>query len=174
MGEIVFKPEVYACTHKEGVKRVAAWLGGTKKMAIVMAERVVVASTETPDAVAWSSRGESILVEVKVSRADFHADKNKVFRRDEEMGVGTQRYFAAPAGMLEAADMPPGWGLLAIHPYQVREVVKPELKVANRVAEVQMLVSAMRRLELAATVFVYHEEAHAITQPAPAGVKDSA
>ena len=149
--------DVYACTHKEGVKRVAAWLGGTRKMAIVMAERVCAASTETPDAIAWSSRGESILVEVKVSRSDFHADKNKIFRRDEEQGVGTQRYFAAPAGMLTAEDMPPGWGLLAIHPYQVREIVKPEFKTANRLAEVQMLVSAMRRLELAATVFVYHD-----------------
>lgn len=163
---ILLKPETYSCTHKEAVKRIAAWLGGTKRMAVVMAERVVAASTETPDAVAWSGRGESILVEVKVSRSDFHADKNKIFRRDEELGVGTQRYFAAPAGVLAAEDMPPGWGLLAIHQYQVREVVKPEIKPANRVAEVQMLVSAIRRLELAATVFVYHDEA--ATQRSPA------
>lgn len=158
MGEIVLKLDPYTCTHKEGVKRVAAWLGGTRKMSVVMAERVVAASTETPDAIAWSGRGESILVEVKVSRSDFHADKNKIFRRDEELGVGTHRYFAAPAGMLTPEDMPPGWGLLAIHQYQVREVVKPEIKIANRLAEVTMLVSAIRRLELASTVFVYHEK----------------
>jgi hypothetical protein len=156
---LLIKPDGYACSHKEGVKRIAAWLGGTKKMGVVMAERVCTASTETPDAVAWSGRGESILVEVKVSRSDFLADKNKIFRRDEDLGVGTWRYFAAPAGILKPEDMPPGWGLLDILQYQVRETVIPEAKTANRVAEVQMLVSAIRRLELAATVFVYHESA---------------
>jgi hypothetical protein len=148
--------EPYICTHKEGVKRVAAWLSGTKRMAVVMAERVVTACSETPDAIAWSSRGESILVEVKVSRADFHADKTKIFRRDEDFGVGTLRYFAAPAGVLKPEDMPEGWGLLAIHQYQVRELLAPATKTANRVNEVAMLVSAIRRLELAATVFVRH------------------
>ncbi|WP_431276212.1 hypothetical protein ACQ858_08155 [Variovorax ureilyticus] len=162
-------PESYSCTHKEAVKRISAWLNNTKGMAIVMAELVVTASTETPDAIGWSGRGESILVECKVSRSDFHADKNKVFRRDEDLGVGTQRYFAAPAGMLSADDMPPGWGLLAIHQYQVREVVRPEIKTANRVAEVQMLVSAMRRLELAATVFVRHENESTSAQAAEGG-----
>jgi len=146
--------ESYTCTHKEGVKRVAAWLSGTKRMAVVMAERVVTACTETPDAIAWSGRGESILVEVKVSRSNFHADKAKIFRRDEDYGVGTFRYFAAPAGILKPEDLPEGWGLLAIHQYQIRELVAPAVKSANRVNEVAMLVSAIRRLELAATVFV--------------------
>lgn len=157
MSEVRTPIDAYTCTHREGVKRIAAWLGGTRRMSVVFAERVVTASTETPDAIAWNSSGESILVEVKVSRADFHADKNKVFRRDEDIGVGTQRYFAAPKGMLAPEDMPPGWGLLAIDRYQIREVVKPELKTANRVAEVTMLVSAIRRLELSATVFVRQE-----------------
>jgi hypothetical protein len=149
--------EPYTCTHKEGVRRIAAWLGGTKRMAVVMAERVTTACSETPDAIAWGSRGESILVEVKVSRADFHADKAKSFRRYEEDGVGVHRYFAAPAGVLKPEDMPEGWGLLAIHQYQIRELVAPAAKPANRVNEVAMLVSAIRRLELAATVFVRHE-----------------
>lgn len=149
--------ETYTCTHKEGVKRIAAWLTGTKRMAVVMAERVVTACTETPDAIAWSGRGESIMVEVKVSRADFHADKAKIFRREESNGVGTLRYFASPVGVLKPEDMPEGWGLLAIHQYQVRELVTPAVKPANRVNEVAMLVSAIRRLELAATVFVRHE-----------------
>ena len=150
--------DAYTCTHKEGVKRIAAWLTGRKRMAVVMAERVVTAVSETPDVIAWSGRGESILVEVKVSRADFHADKAKIFRREEDYGVGTQRYFAAPAGVLKPEDMPEGWGLLAIHQYQVRELVAPTIKTANRVNEVAMLVSAIRRLELSATVFVRHEE----------------
>lgn len=150
--------EAFTCTHKVGVKRIAAWLTGTKRMAVVMAERVVTSQTETPDAIAWSTRGESILVEVKVSRSDFLADRHKSFRRYEELGVGQLRYFAAPRGLLKSEDMPEGWGLLDIHQYQVREVVKPALKPANRTAEVCMLVSAIRRLELAATVFVRHED----------------
>ncbi len=149
--------EQFTCTHKEGVKRVAAWLRNTKRMAVVMSERVVTASTETPDAIGWYSHGGSILVEVKVSRADFLADRAKIFRREEEQGVGQLRYFAAPAGVLKPEDMPDGWGLLVIHLHQVRELIAPAVKAANRVNEVAMLVSAMRRLELAATVFVRHE-----------------
>lgn len=148
----------FTCTHKLGVKRIAAWLSGTKRMAVVMAERVCTATTETPDAVAWGSRGESILVEVKVSRSDFLADKSKSFRRYEEQGVGVHRYFAAPAGLLKPEDMPEGWGLLAIHQYQMRELLAPLAKPTNRVAEVCMLVSAIRRLELSSTVFVRHED----------------
>jgi hypothetical protein len=47
----------------------------------------------------------------------------------------------------------------------VRELVAPTPKAANRVNEVAMLVSAIRRLELAGTVFVRHEEAAPPTEP---------
>ena len=147
----------FACTHKEACNRAARWLQNTMGCAVVMTERTTRVQ-ETPDAVGWKSDGTSILVECKVSRGDFHADKAKVFRRIEEQGVGLHRYYAAPRGVLAPEDMPDGWGLLEITASQVRVRKQPDSKPANKDAEVSMLVSAIRRLELAATVFVRHEE----------------
>jgi len=147
----------FECTHKEACARAARWLQNTIGCAVVMTERTTRVS-ETPDAVGWKSDGDSILVECKVSRSDFHADKTKIFRRVEEQGVGRFRYYAAPKGILELEDMPEGWGLLEITEHQVRVRKIAAGKSANKNAEVSMLVSAIRRLELAATVFVRHEE----------------
>ena len=147
----------FECSHKEACNRVARWLQNTMGCAVVMTERTT-SVQETPDAVGWKSDGTSILVECKVSRSDFHADKSKVFRRVDEQGVGLHRYYAAPRGILMPEDMPDGWGLLEITDRQVRVRKLPEEKPANKTAEVSMLVSAIRRLELAATVFVRHED----------------
>ena len=147
----------YECTHKEACNRIARWLQGTAGCAVVMTERVTRVS-ETPDAIGWKSDGTSILVECKVSRSDFHADKAKSFRRYEDSGVGLLRYYAAPRGILTPEDMPEGWGLLELSEHLVRVKKHPDAKQANKAAEVSMLVSAIRRLELAATVFVRHEE----------------
>lgn len=147
-------------THRAAVRRVVNHLRVTRGCPVVMAERVTMATSEQPDAIGWKgSSGASVLVEVKVSRADFHADKDKSFRRVEEQGVGDFRYFAAPHGILTPEDMPAGWGLLEIHENHVRERKSAERKFANKQAEVGMLVSAIRRLELSATMFVQHESA---------------
>lgn len=147
----------FECTHKEACNRAARWLQNTIGCAVVMTERTT-REQEIPDAIGWKSDGTSILVECKVSRSDFHADKAKTFRRIEEQGVGLRRYYAAPRGVLAPEDVPDGWGLLEITERLVRVRKEPESKAANKDAEVSMLVSAIRRLELAATVFVRHEE----------------
>lgn len=148
---------IFECTHKEACNRVARWLQNTAGCAVVMTERTT-RVPETPDAIGWKGDGTSILVECKVSRSDFHADKAKIFRRIEDQGVGRHRYYAAPKGILTPEDMPDGWGLLEITDHHVRVRKPPTDKPANKTAEVSMLVSAIRRLELAATVFVRHEE----------------
>ena len=150
--------EINQMTHKQAVKRMVLWLKNSQRCAVVICERSVVYVTEQPDVIGWHSNGETILIEVKVSRADFQADKQKSFRRFEDMGVGDLRYFAAPKGVLLPEDMPDGWGLLEIRDYQVRQRAEPIRKNANKAAEVCMLVSSIRRLEIAATVFVRHEE----------------
>lgn len=148
----------FECTHKQAVKRVAAWLLNTKRYPVVMAERVCVNVNEQPDVIGWRGNGHSILVECKVSRSDFHADKDKAFRKFEEFGVGELRYYAAPRGVLTADDLPNGWGLLEIHEHRIMERIQPAPKAAQKQAEIAMLVAAMRRLEMAATVFVRHDE----------------
>ena len=145
-------------THKNAVKRMVLWLRNSRGCAVVMAERSSTYVIEKPDVIGWKSNSASILIECKVSRSDFLADKLKSFRRMEEMGLGDFRYFAAPKGMLTPEDMPEGWGLLEIGEHQVRERLPAQPKTANKTAEVSMLVSCIRRLEISATVFVRHDD----------------
>lgn len=52
----------------------------------------------------------SVLIEVKVSRSDFLADKKKPERQSG--GVGTYRFYLTPPNLIDVADLPAGWGLL--------------------------------------------------------------
>lgn len=149
--------EQVGMTHKECVRRATQWLRASQNCAVVIAERRVVSVTEQPDVLGWHGAGQSVLVECKVSRADFLADRNKLFRRYEDSGVGEQRYFALPKGILALDDLPEGWGWLEIHPHCIRIRRQPTAKTANKAAETAILVSCIRRLEMAATVFVRPE-----------------
>jgi len=142
-------------THKKLVRRMATWLKNTKRMTVVMSE-LATRNSETPDVIGWISGAASTLIECKVSRADFLADKKKLFRRYEERGMGDKRYIAAPKGLLRAEEMPDGWGLLEVDHY-VRESKIPELKEASKRNECVMLMSALRRLEISTAVYVVHE-----------------
>lgn len=146
-------------THKRLVRRMAQWMKGTKRMSVVFAELATRVS-ETPDVIGWQSdemTAPSILVECKVSRADFLADGKKWFRRYASMGMGDLRYVAAPAGLLHADEMPEGWGLLEVDRY-VRVTKEAEKMPACKGRECVMLVSALRRLEIATAVYVVANE----------------
>lgn len=145
-------------THKELVKRAQAWLANNQRCTIVLAE-LATRNTETPDAIGFhSSGGASILIECKATRADFLADKNKIFRREQERGMGDHRYFLVPAKLIKPDELPDAWGLLELHEKQVRVAREATYADANKNAEVVMLVSVLRRLELSTAVFVRHEE----------------
>lgn len=68
---------------------------------------------EQPDALGFRS-GVSILIEVKVSRADFLADAKKLFRSDPSKGMGDWRFYMCPEGIIKECDLPEGWGLLYV------------------------------------------------------------
>ncbi|MCQ9618376.1 adenylosuccinate synthase [Paenalcaligenes niemegkensis] len=71
---------------------------------------------EVPDAIGFRTSAPhagSVLVEVKTSRSDFLADKNKPHRQSG--GVGDWRYYMAPEGVLSITDMPDKWGLLEVN-----------------------------------------------------------
>ena len=79
----------------------------------VVLTELVTSIAETPDAIGWFCGGRySILVEAKVSRSDFLADRRKRFRKRPELGVGQWRYYLAPVGMLSVDELPEKWGLL--------------------------------------------------------------
>lgn len=149
-------PSGYAPSHRELVRRAGAWLRNRKNCGVVM-EELATQNNETPDALGFYGAGGSILIECKTSRADYLADKIKIFRRCEEIGMGDARYFATPKGLLKPDELPEGWGLLEIGEHQIREVKEATHKPANKRAEVKMLMSAIRRLELSTAVFVREE-----------------
>ena len=151
--------DVTTWTHTALVKRARAWLTNNQRCTVVMAELATTYNMETPDAIGfYASGGASILVECKTSRADFLADKNKVFRREEERAMGDRRYFMVPAKLVKPEEVPDSWGLLEMHDKQVRETKEAPFTAANKNAEIIMLVSALRRLELSTAVFVRHED----------------
>lgn len=74
-------------------------------------------SGEVPDAIGFRAAGYkdgSVVVEVKVSRADYLADRKKPHRQPGE-GMGNWRYFMCPEGMIQAHELPQGWGLLWVN-----------------------------------------------------------
>jgi hypothetical protein len=144
-------------THKALVRRMASWLKFTKLNTVVIAE-LATRNSETPDVIAWRDGAKSILIECKISRADFRADGGKWFRRHEEDGMGDLRYVAAPIGLLCADEMPERWGLLEVTKRQVRVTKEAEPMKAHKGRECVMLMSALRRVELSTAVYVVADE----------------
>lgn len=72
---------------------------------------------EIPDAIGFSlSHWETgaTVIEVKVSRSDFLADRHKPHRHAG--GMGSWRYFMTPVGLLSLDELPAGWGLIEVTP----------------------------------------------------------
>ena len=110
---------------------------------------------ELPDAIGFRN-GVSCVIEVKVSRSDFLADKDKRFRKDPELGMGDWRFFMCPPGRIKPEDLPEDWGLLYCYPKMVKKVVgwPPNTRwsnkpfQANKQAECDFMYSALRRVQL--------------------------
>ena len=62
-----------------------------------------------------------MLVECKVTRADFLADAAKPFRLKPEDGMGSQRFYLAPTRIVRAEELPRHWGLLELRGHAVRD-----------------------------------------------------
>ena len=140
-------------THKELVKRAKGWLSSNQRAAIIITE-LHTRTTETPDAIGFIGEGGSVLIECKASRADFLADAQKCFRREPERGMGDARYFMAPPGIIREDDDMHGWGVLEVTEHRVKMVRDSIRFTANKNAEIVMLMSALRRLEISTAVFV--------------------
>lgn len=99
----------------------ARWLG-KNGFAVVTTELTCFGSRERPDVVGFRSTC-SALIEVKVSRADFFADRKKPERLAG--GLGNYRFYLCPTGLIKPDDLPPRWGLLYADGRRVEEVLKP-------------------------------------------------
>ena len=130
-------------THSALVRLVEKWLR-SRGCSVVLTEAKTMASPEEPDAIAWRS-ASSILVEVKVSRADFLADRKKLFRKAADMGMGVRRYFATPPGLVSPDELPPSWGLLEVTPTRVQVVRNASPQARHAANEIALLTAALVR-----------------------------
>jgi hypothetical protein len=146
-------------THKQLCRIAAQYLAGHRfNCPVVVTEFSSIKNYEIPDALGFDSNGKSYLIECKISRSDFLADKNKIFRQNfGELGIGNERYYLVPAGMVEPNEVPEKWGLIEQGEHNILMTKKPEYFDSNRIAENQILISAIRRLKLSTAVFVQPE-----------------
>ena len=122
------------------------WLG--KKCSVVLYE-FATAADENPDVIGWAPEAGSVLIECKLSRADFLRDAAKGVRKDPRTGMGHQRYYLSPPEVIQIGDLPPKWGLLWAEKGHVTVKRKPRgFPERNVVAEVRFLSSMLRRAQI--------------------------
>jgi hypothetical protein len=135
-------------THSELVARVLRWLKVTKKFPVVLGE-IGTDGYECPDVIGWTSwPGESWVIECKISRSDFLADRKKPFRLHPEKAFGSFRVFATPPGLIKVDELPPKFGLIEVRQKSVKVLRKPqrhEMPVWVHMREKRLLMSAVRR-----------------------------
>jgi len=147
-------------THAELINRAGKWLARSRRCPVVFTETGCFTLFERPDAIAWTTRGVSILVECKASVNDFYADRRKPSRiAPALLGIGQERWYMAEAGLLTGRPLPEGWGLLEVHPKQVRRYPPNEwlpLTVAQAQREMRLLVAKLG-------LMLYHERTREAT-----------
>lgn len=136
-------------THAQLVERAVRWLRWYR-CGVVLSEQACV-SGEMPDAIGWKQACHSVLVECKVTRADFLADRDKPFRQKPEKGVGSERFYLTPPGLTSAKELPAGWGLLELRNGRV-EMLHPSAKNLRTARgfryEMNLLLASLRRVEV--------------------------
>jgi len=110
-------------THSELCKMAVSWLKrassrGGHGCKVAIDECRTGWDGEVPDALGFTATGNplvdgTVLVECKVSRADFLIDRKKPHRIGG--GVGNWRYFMAPEGLIRLDELPEKWGLVEVN-----------------------------------------------------------
>ena len=140
-----------AAKHAQLVARAVEWLRYKYGCGIILSEQYC-ASGEVPDVIGWKGFCQSVLVECKVSRSDFLADAHKPFRLKPEEGLGSRRFYMAPAGTIARDELPKYWGLLESKGREVIMTVKPgrqDLRSsAGLMKEMNLLLASLRRVEV--------------------------
>jgi len=139
-------------THPGLVELAVKWLRTKYRCGIVLSEQAC-CSGEVPDVIAWKGRCRSVVVECKVSRPDFLADRSKPWRQDPDVALGCERFYMAPAGIIAAEELPAGWGLLEVRGRKVELTVPCSKRRSLRSAEgmmneMNLLLASLRRVEV--------------------------
>ncbi len=136
-------------THAQMVEKAVRWLRAYR-CGVVLSEQACV-SGEMPDAIGWKKACHSVLVECKITRADFLADRDKPFRQKPEKGVGSERFYLTLPALLTIEELPEGWGLLEYRRGRI-EMVRASAKNLRSAAgfryEMNLLLASLRRVEV--------------------------
>lgn len=136
-------------THAQLVAKAVRWLR-SYRCGVVLSEQACV-SGEMPDAIGWKHGCHSVLVECKVTRADFLADRAKPFRQKPEKGVGSERFYLTSAALVKIEELPVGWGLLELRRGHV-EMMQPSARNLRSATgfrcEMNLLLASLRRVEV--------------------------
>jgi hypothetical protein len=136
-------------THAQLVEKAVRWLR-SYRCGVVLSEQACV-NGEMPDAIGWKRACHSVLVECKVTRADFLADRDKPFREKPEQGVGCERFYLTLPALLKPEELPAGWGLLEYRRGRI-EPVQPSAKNLRTSKgfgyEMNLLLASLRRVEV--------------------------
>lgn len=139
-------------THNELVQAGYKWLIGIG-CSFALAEFKTF-SIEYPDVIGWKS-GFSILIECKTSLKDFRADRKKIFREHEYLGVGYYRFYLSPENVISPNILPEKWGLLWLtNNNRIKKIVAPKGNIwtnwpffeRDMQSEITILCSALRRV----------------------------
>jgi len=136
-------------THAQLVEKAVRWLR-SYRCGVVLSEQACV-SGEMPDAIGWKRASHSVLIECKVTRADFLADRDKPFRQKPEQGVGCERFYLTPDAVLKPEELPAGWGLLEYRRGRIEmlRLSAKNLRTAKGFGyEMNLLLASLRRVEV--------------------------
>jgi hypothetical protein len=136
-------------THARLVEKAVHWLR-RYRCGVVLSEQACV-SGEMPDAIGWKRTCHSVLVECKITRSDFLADRAKPFRLKPEQGVGCERFYLVPAGLIRREELPASWGLLECrhNKIEITQASAKNLRTATGFRyEMNLLLASLRRVEV--------------------------
>lgn len=138
-------------THQQLVRLAEQWLRRKYRCGVVLSEQSC-ASGETPDVIGWKNSCRSILIECKISRADFFADRAKPWRMKPETGMGCERFYLVPQGLIAKEELPKYWGLLECKARDITIAVKPcrqsQRTEVGFMGEMNLLLASLRRVEV--------------------------
>ena len=136
-------------THAQLVTKAVRWLRAYR-CGVVLSEQACV-SGEMPDAIGWKQACRSVLVECKVTRADFLADRAKPFRQNPDKGVGCERFYLTTPALIKTEELPAGWGLLECHGGRIVMLQSSAKNLRTAVGfryEMNLLLASLRRVEV--------------------------
>ena len=136
-------------THAQLVEKAVQWLRGYR-CGVILSEQACL-SGEMPDAIGWKRTCHSVVIECKLSRADFLADRDKPFRQRSKLGLGCERFYLTPPRLLDPKELPSGWGLLELRKREVEIVRRSARNLRSALGlsyEMNLLLASLRRVEI--------------------------